>query len=136
MITKRRVLNRELTNLEFLTGEGSYHADAGQVFLQHRRQLCFSFVHGLEKLFDLLEKEHSRYEQDRHRHQRKPGHTWIQVEENRHDNDQHQYRAADFDHLAREKNPDGFHVRGTTLHQVPGISVVMETAGQMFYVIK
>jgi uncharacterized cupin superfamily protein len=95
----------ELLDLVVLTGEGTHHADSGEVLLQGGRHGGFGLVGHLEHHLDPREEQIGAHGENRQQAQRHPGQAGVHPEQNRRDaGDQHD-GAADLDHVAGEKDP-------------------------------
>ena len=131
VVAERGVALAKAIDLEILPSERPHHANAGEVFLQHRRHGRFGLVHFKEDLLHPREERHRAQDDDRHQAHRQHRQQGVAPEQHRRHDREQEHGAANLHHLRRQEHAHGLHVGAAALHQVAGVGSVEERRRQM-----
>ena len=131
VVAERPYPPAETLRLAFLLRESAHHPDAGEVLLQDRRHLALGTVGLLEQVLDPGEEDVSADGKQRQQADGVPGEVRVQPEEDGHDGQHQQARAADLDHVRGQEHAHRLDVRTAALDEVARVRVVEELRAQV-----
>ena len=114
----------------FLACEGPHNSYPCEVLLQYGGQSPLRLVGLLEKSFGFPEKKVGKGHQDGEESQGKKSQTSVQSQHQGEHPDQEEQSPPNLDDLPGKKEPKRLHVRGTTLHEISRIRLVIKSTGE------